>query len=1162
MLGGSGSSADPGRRSGRDAAAGNDPISAPGPARWLLEGLRLSPRAPADVVYHGFISYSHAADGELAQALQKGLHRFAKPWYRTRALHVFRDESVLSANPQLWHSIALALAGSEHLILLASRKAAASEWVAREAEYWCTHKDPGKILICLTDGELAWDRHAGTVDEARTDALPEPLRDAFAEEPRYIDLRWATNLDDYSLTHPRWRESVAEVAAPLHHMPKEELAGEEVRQHRRTLRVARGVAAALLTLTTVAVVLGLVAYSQYHKAQARALAAEATVALQGNPENALSLALRSSEINASSSGTQALRLALAQAPQRVTIQSGAGADVQAAWSPTGTQIDVSGPHGQVQEWTPTGHVERVLSADGGEGEITRLSYSPDGTWIAAVTQTGAVEAWNAVTGQPVPTQDLNHQVLKAYSGSGAAVTRQGNQLYTSIVWSAADPNDLIAYGQGFDRVLNLDARTGAVTVDLSLPPGSTGVQQLVPSPDGTRLFLTVDGAGGVPTSAGYILDLGPDTAQRLSPQLEMSGDSACWTGDSRTIVTWNPNEAEDLNFRWWNGSSGKQVRDFPTELTITAAACDRAGSLSWAASGGRDGELTVRLGASVSFQLPAHRRYITALASSRNGDYLASASTDGTARVWNVRTGTDIRTLNDGDAVTSVGFSPDGGLALTTDQRGLVRIWDTGVGEPVTGLQMPSLGQTFPLGFAAGGRLVFGLNVVMKSHGYVSKPSQVRARAVAALLWSSQTGRLRDRVALPSDVSVAQAATRSCDPQGRGSLPCPVVPPTDLVQPVPSGAYEWGLIGAATNGDGSEIAYASPDGVGIVNPRGHAIGGLSLGQPPTGLTFSSRQLIVMTDQAIFLRSLGAPGRTLKLAQPSPPVDAEVSADGSRLVVGDFDGTVTVWDMSTGARIASFRVTRALAGQVERLAGIVGVKAPTPVRVAINSDGSEIAAGTSWQTVFLWNVDQHRLMSRRLIASTVDRGLGAQGLATAGGYNGPWAIDQLGFSADGSRLLATDFPYYTAGDARAPVTAAVLSASGSPVASYQSTDVAQGAIEPGDALAPGGDFLLGGAMDLGLGSAASADAVYQVSTGEQLLGLGSADQALGGNGYDWPTPMQPWAANGINVLAGEAIYACDACGSLAQMQQAARIRIAWLRPLSVAHDQVPPGDPYR
>ena len=51
-------------------------------------------------MYNAFISYSHAADGKLAPALQIGLEKFAKPWYKLRNLDIFRDEASLSASPQ------------------------------------------------------------------------------------------------------------------------------------------------------------------------------------------------------------------------------------------------------------------------------------------------------------------------------------------------------------------------------------------------------------------------------------------------------------------------------------------------------------------------------------------------------------------------------------------------------------------------------------------------------------------------------------------------------------------------------------------------------------------------------------------------------------------------------------------------------------------------------------------------------------------------------------------------------------------------------------------------------------------------------------------------------------------------------------------------------
>ena len=54
-------------------------------------------RDQGKIAYDAFISYSHAADGKLAPALENALQRFAKPWYRRRALHLFRDQTSLSA---------------------------------------------------------------------------------------------------------------------------------------------------------------------------------------------------------------------------------------------------------------------------------------------------------------------------------------------------------------------------------------------------------------------------------------------------------------------------------------------------------------------------------------------------------------------------------------------------------------------------------------------------------------------------------------------------------------------------------------------------------------------------------------------------------------------------------------------------------------------------------------------------------------------------------------------------------------------------------------------------------------------------------------------------------------------------------------------------------
>ncbi len=137
-----------------------------------------------------FISYSHAADVDLAPAVQAALHRFGKPWYKLRAIRVFRDKTSLAASPGLWRSIETALSDSEYFLFMASERAAASPWVQKELEWWLRSRVALKIFVLLTGGAIVWDARTHDFDWSQTTALPQLLAGKFTEEPLYVDLRW------------------------------------------------------------------------------------------------------------------------------------------------------------------------------------------------------------------------------------------------------------------------------------------------------------------------------------------------------------------------------------------------------------------------------------------------------------------------------------------------------------------------------------------------------------------------------------------------------------------------------------------------------------------------------------------------------------------------------------------------------------------------------------------------------------------------------------------------------------------------------------------------------------------------------------------------------------------------------------------------------------
>ena len=208
-------------------------------ARWRSALERHGPVAgpPGDDIYHAFISYSHAVDGKLAPALQRGLQRFAKPWDRARGLRVFRDEVSLSADPGLWSSIVKALDAPPTTSFCSRLHRRPPLRGSRAKQHIGARRRPkADVLIALTEGELAWDGPACDFDWQRTNALPPTLSGVFNEEPRYVDLRWARSAEHLSLSHPRFRDAIAELAAPLYGLPKDEIAVVVSEEGRRAER--------------------------------------------------------------------------------------------------------------------------------------------------------------------------------------------------------------------------------------------------------------------------------------------------------------------------------------------------------------------------------------------------------------------------------------------------------------------------------------------------------------------------------------------------------------------------------------------------------------------------------------------------------------------------------------------------------------------------------------------------------------------------------------------------------------------------------------------------------------------------------------------------------------------------------------------------------------
>lgn len=348
--------------------------------------------------YDAFMSYSHALDGILAPTFQRELERFAKPWYQTRSIRVFRDNASLTANPGLWTSIEQALAQSDWFLLMASPDAARSPWVDREVQWWLTNRSPQSLLIVLTSGELAWDEHESDFDWSVTNSLSPALRGTLPEEPRWVDLRWLRETTNVDRNNPRLRDCVAEVAAAIRHTPKDLLVGEHIRQHRRAMRLARGGVTTLAILLVIAVVAAVIAVGQRNYAQnqarvatARQLAALAVSDLGNHLDLAQLYAVAAYHMDDDPQTRSALFQAVTASPRLVRMLP-VGAQTRALAGATTARVVVAGTNdGRLLRWDLDRNA--ISQVRVGTAKITEIAVDAAGQRIVA-SDASKIFIWN------------------------------------------------------------------------------------------------------------------------------------------------------------------------------------------------------------------------------------------------------------------------------------------------------------------------------------------------------------------------------------------------------------------------------------------------------------------------------------------------------------------------------------------------------------------------------------------------------------------------------------------------------------------------------------------------------------------------------------------------------------------------------------------------
>ncbi len=656
------------------------------------------------MAYNAFISYNHSADGALAAALQSALHRFARPWYKLRALHIFRDQTNLAVNPALWSSIRDALDQSLFFIVLASPEAAASPWVAKESEYWIGKNGPSHMLIVLTGGTLQWDHSAGSFTPEHTDALPASLFRSFPEEPLFLDLRWARDAGArLGLREPRFHEAVLQLASTLHNRPKDELDGVDIRTRRHTrLLAASGLIVILLT-ALFALRENRLSRKESLQNLAATLAVNSAKVLADHPDRvreAAFLAIESNRLNPSFEASQALRAAVSVLP--------AGAQFYAPDNP--------GPGGRVRDlaFSPDGAILAVAREDGSTQLLDLVKRRPVGYFNPDEKPAATIE----IPGAPHDASTAYNTAVSVAFNAGGSMIATGNRDGSAHIFSFPGGNEVLSISHGapvsqvaFHPTANrlvtagddghvriFDTDRAAMAADFKCPGK---VSSTAFSPDGNVLAaLTSDGVVS-------LFDSKLRTAMRTLGGGE-AGFNLAFSGDGKRLAV----AGGDFAFVW-DITTGRQLlkashaapsKPLTPQQWVLDAAIDSSGRLlAYAARGDKLARVWDIDAGRQTLELK-HDSAVAAVAFNADGTKLGTGSYDGTARVWELPSGNEIeRTAHSGGAGV-VAFSRNGSRFAAGGMEGSVSVSEIRRADRPASFNLP--GRVRSVAFSPDGRRV------------------------------------------------------------------------------------------------------------------------------------------------------------------------------------------------------------------------------------------------------------------------------------------------------------------------------------------------------------------------------------------------------------------------------------------------------------------------
>ncbi|HUQ73054.1 MAG TPA: hypothetical protein VM165_26225, partial [Planctomycetaceae bacterium] len=380
----------------------------------------------------------------------------------------------------------------------------------------------------------------------------------------------------------------------------------------------------------------------------------------------------------------------------------------------------------------TREVTALANNAGDTGTKRTLAISPDGKTVAvSYFFQGAIALYEAATGKVLRTESSAHSA----SISSIAFNADGTELATASldgtikIWKDFKTLDVakatslmghsdqvvaLAYSPGDQRLMSAGKDKSVRLWDLE--QNTASLHRVIPGSGGQRARYSPDGT--LMAIAGELrLQLRDGTTGQVLLQLPrrsdgMSADSVAFSPDGRLLAAGFGGAKDVSLIELWDIDRRERIAELPGTTAIPGFTTTEYTGIVGALAFSPDGQQLVAGFGSLNLlgwgdrgnnpllvydvaakrvvrRLESHGNTCVSVTFSRDGSRMASASMDGTARLWDAATWQERHVLHNPDVATDLGqrrvydvaFSPDGMLLAMASAEGHVIVWNAETGE-------------------------------------------------------------------------------------------------------------------------------------------------------------------------------------------------------------------------------------------------------------------------------------------------------------------------------------------------------------------------------------------------------------------------------------------------------------------------------------------------